>query len=112
MPLCEVCRRSVPKGDLKRSGRLNGQVACPACRGEPKEKKMAEKTDRAKKLLMSFHIYEVPVEEGVDHEVEVEGSWGGMNLKYKTTFDKVREFFTQRREKTQEEGKAPSLKSV
>jgi len=72
---------------------------------------MAEtKTDQRKKLL-SFHVYEIPAGSGVDHEVEVEGSWGGMDLKYKTTFDKVREFFTQRREGL-EEKKESGLKSV
>lgn len=110
MPLCEVCRKSVPKEDLKRSGRMNGLIACPACRAEPKEKKMAE-TKREPKKIMSFHIYEIPVGDGVDHEVEVEGGWGGMNLKFKTTFDKVRDFFTKRREQA-EAKKDAGLKAV
>lgn len=110
MPLCEVCRKSVPRTDLKRSSRLNGQIACSKCCPEPKEKKMAE-TKRESKKIMSFCIYEIPVDGGVDHEVEVEGGWGGMNLKFKTTFDKVRDFFTKRREQV-EAKKDSGLKAV
>lgn len=62
-----------------------------------------------RKHIMSFHIYEVPTKDGArDHEIEVEAAMGGLNLRYNTTFDKVREFFTQKRET----GKPATLKAV
>jgi hypothetical protein len=58
---------------------------------------VAEKTNGRKKL-MSFHIYEVPTSDGAtDHEIEADIGYSGFELKFTTTFDKVRDFFTRRR---------------
>ena len=110
MPLCGYCREPVPSHDLKRAGlELNGEMACSNCR-RPKEIKMAEKTkagDRTK--VAAVNIYEVKTADGgTDHELEFEGSWNGLDVRFKTTFDQVREFFTQRRE----EGESKPLRSV
>jgi hypothetical protein len=59
---------------------------------------MAETKDARIGRVLSFHIYEISTPDGGrDHEVEVEGSWNGLDVHFKTTIDKVREFFTQRR---------------
>jgi hypothetical protein len=103
MPLCPCCNNPVKSDELRQ---VNGTVACRMCRRpkDTEEKKMAEKT-----LLMSFHIYETPTKDGAkDHSVEVEACYAGLNLKYETTFDKVRKFFTEMREK----GKTASLKAL
>jgi len=69
---------------------------------------MAEKVvDR--KHVASCKIYEVPTADGArDHEVELEISMSGLAVRYNTTFDQVRRFFTETREK----GKAADLKVV
>lgn len=98
MPKCEVCQGSYPSTSLKKRG-VYDVVTCPNCQ-EPKGRDtMAEtKSERVGKKVMSLHIYEISTPDGGrDHEVEVEGSWGGAEVKFKTTIDKVREFFTKRR---------------
>jgi len=63
----------------------------------------------ARKRVVSFSIYEIPTKDGAfDHEIEADVSFSGLDIRYNTTFDKVREFFTQKREK----GKKASLKVV
>lgn len=104
MPRCPTCGELAKKVDL---AEVNGKLACKSCR-RPKAIKEMNMAENRKKLL-SFHIFEVPTKDGAkDHEVEVEGTWGGLDLKYTTTFDKIREFFTQKRE----EGKPATLRSV
>jgi hypothetical protein len=62
-----------------------------------------------KKQLVSITLNEVPTKDNaIDHEIEVEGGYGGLELRFKTTFDKIRAFFTQQRER----GKKASLRSV
>lgn len=69
---------------------------------------MAEKTEKRKKV-MSFHIYEVPTQDGAtDHEIEADITYAGLEVKFTTTFDQVREFFTQKRTP----GQKAKLKSV
>ena len=105
MPRCEVCRSTVRSKDLKQIG-PKGPIVCRWCR-EPKEIKMAETKDRKK--VASLHIYEIPTQDGaVDHEVVLEGNYAGLELKFTTTFDQVREFFTQKRAT----GQKARLKSV
>jgi hypothetical protein len=104
MPRCEICEESVPSGDLKPVG-PDGLIACTGCR-RPKETEMA---DDKRKKVGSFHIYEVPTEDGaVDHEVEADVAYSGLEVKFKTTFDKIRAFFTEKREK----GQKAELKAV
>ena len=69
---------------------------------------MAEKLVE-RKHVASCKIYEVPTADGaVDHEVELEISMSGLAVRYNTTFDSVRKFFTEQREK----GKEAALKVV
>lgn len=106
MPRCGICRQTVRSKDLKQIG-PGGPVVCKWCR-EPKEIKVAE-TKRERKQIASIHIYEVPTRDGAtDHEVVVEGNYAGLELKFTTTFDQVREFFTQKRAT----GQKARLKSV
>ena len=102
MPKCEKCKKSVKSSELFLAGE---RLVCKPCFGG---KKMAEtKTER--KRVVSIHVYEIPTKDGArDHEVEVETSIGGLELKYATTFDKVREFFTEKRK----EGEPAKLKCV
>lgn len=106
MPRCETCERSVHSSDLEHVGDL---LICSTCRRPKlfKEEKMAEKKER--KEIASVHIFEVPTRDGAtDHEVVVEGNYAGLELKFTTTFDQVREFFTQKRAT----GQKARLKSV
>jgi hypothetical protein len=58
---------------------------------------MAETNGRKK--VLSLDVFEVPTRNGGrDHEVEVSGSWNGVDVSFKTTIDKVRDFFTKPRE--------------
>lgn len=102
MPRCEKCGSSVSSDTLQVVGDV---VVCAGCRKPKKvEGKMAEK-----KQLVSITLNEVPTKDNaVDHEVEVEGGYGGLEVKFRTTFDQIRRFFTQQREK----GKKASLRSV
>ena len=93
MPKCQSCGNSVSSSLLANVG---GVVVCPDC-GRPKlvEGKMADK-----KQLASITVNEVPtLDDAIDHEVNIEGAYGGLEVKFNTTFDKIRTFFTQEREK-------------
>jgi hypothetical protein len=110
MPNCPTCGGHARSSDLAEVG---DSLACRECRrpkevkgGKKREKKMAEMT---KIMIVSFNIYEVPTKDGAkDHQIEVEASVAGLSLQYVTTFDKVRKFFTEKREK----GKPAVLKAV
>lgn len=96
MPKCQSCGGSVSSASLRKVGTA---VVCPDC-GKPRavEGKMAEN----KKRVASVVLNEIPTSDGaVDHEVVIEGSYGGLEIKFDTTFDRVRDFFTKRREKAQ-----------
>jgi hypothetical protein len=57
---------------------------------------MAETNGRKK--VLTLNVFEVPTKDGGrDHEVEVAGSWNGVDVSFKTTIDKVRDFFTKPR---------------
>ena len=94
MPRCQSCGKSVSSDTLRK---VDTAVVCAVCgRPKPVEGKMSEE----KKRVLSVVLSEVPTDdEAVDHEVMVESSYGGLDIKFNTTFDKVRDFFTQKREK-------------
>lgn len=109
MPKCQKCGNSVKSEDLRAVGGVE-TLLCGGCR-KPKEveKKMAENTVYEKRQIVSLALNEVPTKDGaVDHEVSINGGYGGLDIKFNTTFDKIRAFFTQQRER----GKRASLKSV
>lgn len=88
MPSCEICQNQVPSYDLHN---LGDEIVCIDCR--VRKMKMAEK-----KTLLTLNVFEVPTKDGgVDHEVEISGSWSGLDIKFKTTIDQVRDFFTEKR---------------
>lgn len=96
MPKCPNCGSAAHSYELLVVG---DAIACPSCL-DPRnmEGKMAEE----KKQLMSMTLSEVQESVGgaPDHEVIIEGSYAGLEIKFNTTFDKIRTFFTQRREKS------------
>ncbi len=50
--------------------------------------------------LVSVVLNEIPApDDEIDHEISIEGKYGGLNVKFSATFDQIRDFFTQRREK-------------
>lgn len=103
MPRCPKCGSSVSSEVLLK---VNDCVVCPDCR---RPKKVEDKMTEDKKQLVSITLNEVPTKDGaIDHEVEVEGGYGGLEVRFKTTFDRIRAFFTQQREK----GQKASLRSV
>lgn len=96
----------MPSADLEQVGPA---IICTKCRRPKlyKEKDMAEMKD--KKKVASLHIYEIPTDDGVtDYEVVAEANYAGLKVEFVTTFDQVREFFTQKRVP----GKRAHLKSV
>lgn len=106
MPRCQNCGGSVSSSSLKKVG---DAIVCSEC-GRPKivEGKMAENRKRVASVILN----EVPTKDGAtDHEISVEvrlrDSYGGLDVNFNTTFDRVRDFFTQKREK----GKRASLKA-
>lgn len=102
MPRCQNCGNSVNSWDLLL---VNKAVVCTDCR-KPKivEGKMSDK-----KQMLSIVLNEIESPDNViDHEVKIEGEYAGLELKFKTTFDEVRTFFTQKREK----GQRAKLRSV
>lgn len=92
MPKCPCCGESVNSFDLSP---VNGEAVCGGCSTphvvpEPKEKR----------TLANVAVREVATSDGgTDHELEVASSYGGLQLKFSTTFDEIRDFFTRRREK-------------
>ena len=112
MPRCEFCERRTKAEKLVE---YRGRVVCPRCAQPLRlvEDPMSTKEEQqpiTRKPVMSFHIFEVPTsDKAVDHEVEVIFCHAGLDIRYTTSFDRVRRFFAERREK----GKAaPSLKAV
>lgn len=100
MPKCPNCRNSVRSYELISVGNT---VTCAVCYGTG-EDSMAEK-----KQVVSVTLAEVTTPDKViDHEIAVEGSYRGLEVKFATTFDELRDFFTQRREK----GKRAAIRSV
>jgi len=95
MPRCQGCGNSVSSSALS----LIGEAAiCPDC-GKLKlvEEKMSDK-----KQVLSITLNEISTPDSTtDHEVRIEGEYAGLEVKFKTTFDEVRAFFTQKREKDQ-----------
>ena len=106
MPRCEDCRKSVPAADLKRAGRA-GQTLCSHCRG-PKEVIVAEKTEKRKTEKKKKTTKKKTQDGATDHEIEADITYAGLEVKFTTTFDQVREFFTQKRTP----GQKAKLKSV
>lgn len=103
MPRCQSCGERADRYSLRK---VSDAVVCTRCsRPKAVEGNMAEN----KKQLLSVVLNEVPTPDGVvDHEVSIQGAYGGLELKYDTTFDKVRTFFTQKRE----EGRKAELAAV
>jgi DNA-directed RNA polymerase subunit RPC12/RpoP len=102
MPRCPNCGDQARSYDLIMIG--NG-IVCSGCR-RPKivEGKMAEK-----KQVVSLVLNEIPTpDNATDHEIAIKGGYGGLEIRFSTTFDKVRTFFTQQRER----GKKAKLQSV
>ena len=100
MPRCQNCGNSVRSYELMSVGNT---ALCAVCYGAG-EDKMAEK-----KPVVCVTLAEVTApDKAIDHEIAVEGSYRGLEVKFATTFDELREFFTQRREK----GKRAAIRSV
>lgn len=94
MPRCQNCGNSARSYELREVG---AAVVCPTCR---KPKSVEDKMVDKKKRLVSLTLSEVPTpDKAADHEIDFEGGYGGLEVRFNTTFDKVRAFFTQKREK-------------
>jgi len=103
MPRCQNCGNAVRSYELRRVG---DTVICPEC---VRPKCVEDVMSDEKKRVLSVILNEVPtVDKAVDHEIEIEGGYGGLEVKFKTTFDDIRNFFTQKREK----GSKSRLQSV
>jgi DNA-directed RNA polymerase subunit M/transcription elongation factor TFIIS len=93
MPRCQNCGSTAHSYDLRI---VDDAVVCSKC-GRPKlvEDDMATK----KKRLVSVTLHEVSTADyETDHELEIEGEYAGLEVRFKTTFDDIRTFFTKRRE--------------
>lgn len=92
MPKCPNCGDSVRSSILRTDG---DAVVCPEC-GRPKKVEDGMATN---KQLLSVVLNEIPApDDGIDHEISIEGRYGGLDVKFSSTFDQIREFFTQKRE--------------
>lgn len=92
MPKCPCCGESVNSFDLSP---VNGEAVCGQCSTPHPVSELKEK-----RTLATVAVRETPSSDGTtDHELEVAGSYGGLDLKFSTTFDEIREFFTRRRER-------------
>jgi|WetSurMetagenome_2_1015567.scaffolds.fasta_scaffold113158_2 hypothetical protein len=104
MPRCPSCREHVCPDSLLEVG---GSLACCECRKlklvpETEAKMIGNKEDRSKEGAERTKLLEVQlyaIDGGRDHQVEASVKMGGALFVYNTTFDKVRKFFTERREK-------------
>jgi hypothetical protein len=65
------------------------------------EDRMITKECRMEKSkLVSVVLSEIAApDDGIDHEISVEGGYGGLDIKFSATFDQIRDFFTQKRKK-------------
>lgn len=94
MPRCSSCRASVCSEDLWRVG--GGALVCLDCVsvvGKEKET-MTRSTS-----IFSVDILELEDDKGKDHQIKVQGSYGGLNVQFESTVDQIRDFFTKRRER-------------
>ena len=98
MPRCSVCHETTPSQELRQS---DGWVKCPRCRSNislVEDKKMPKDLKQpAERRVLSVTVYEYTTEAGIDHRVAVEGNYGGLDVKFESTIDQIREFFTERR---------------
>lgn len=93
MPRCQNCGNTARSYELREVG---AAVVCPVCR---KPKSVGDKMADKKKRLVAVTLHEVPtVDHEIDHELEIEGEYAGLEVRFKTTFDDIRTFFTKRRE--------------
>lgn len=75
--------------------------------------KNEQKEKREDRHLARFDIFEFDTEDGgTDHRIEAMFAYGGLELRYDTTFDKVRQFFTEARRKRVEKQKQAQLALV
>lgn len=92
MPKCPNCGDAVSSSTLRAVGNA---VVCSEC-GRPKK---VEDRMATNKQLLSVVLNEIPApDDGIDHEISIEGRYGGLDVKFSSTFDQVREFFKQKRE--------------
>lgn len=91
MPKCPNCGDAVSSSTLRAVGNA---VVCSEC-GRPKK---VEDRMATNKQLVSVVLKEVPTPDAeTDHEISIEGKYGGLDVKFSATFDQIREFFTQKR---------------
>lgn len=103
MPKCPNCGNSARSYELRV---VSDTLVCHEC-ARPKAVEDSMLSD--KKRLVSFALNEIPTpDNALDHEIEFEGGYGGLEIKFNTTFDRVRTFFTKQREK----GKKAELKTL
>lgn len=102
MPKCQNCGESVSSEDLRV---IEDNVVCVEC-GGPKD---VGSSIADKRQVAAITLNEVPAPNNVvDYEIAVEGGYAGLEIRFHTTFDKVRSFFTQQRSKK----KRPLLQSI
>lgn len=103
MPRCPSCKEHVCPESLILVG---GSLACCECRKlklvpdtEAKmiEEKEGQKQQQGRTKLLDVQLF--AIDGGRDHQVEASVKVGGALFVYSTTFDKIRKFFTERREK-------------
>lgn len=99
MPRCTGCRETKRSTDLEK---VKGRGAlCGKCRRPLRlvEDLMKEKPERDNnRLVFSVNVYELDTPDGgIDHRVEVSGNYGGLNLRFSSTVDEIRDFFTKKR---------------
>ncbi len=94
MPRCPRCGDSVSSSVLRAVGDV---VVCLEC-GRPE--KVEDRMGNNKKQLASVVLHEISMpDDTIDHEISVEGGYGGLDVKFSATFDQIRAFFTQKRKK-------------
>lgn len=69
---------------------------------------MAKKESQDRKVFsMEVLEFETP-DGGTDHRIEIEGGYAGLDIRFSSTVDQIRDFFTQKRNP----GERRHLKSV
>jgi hypothetical protein len=91
MPRCGNCGDTVHSYDLLV---INGGVVCTKC---SKPKQLGCDVE-SKKRVVSVTLNEIQTpNNSIDHELSIEGEYGGLEVKFKATFDDIRSLFTQKR---------------
>lgn len=116
MPACFVCKGPTPPEELKPFGKNNRgwpeeELGCSACRRRrltqavsqfPVKGKTEVTMSKERKPIISFNVYQVGEGEEEDYEIQASVRKGGLTLEFDSTVSKIRQFFTERREREEQ----------